>query len=218
MLSKNNDSLWHSCLRRFPLHQPPTQQDRGSAEQGQSGQTMKTGGFASRIKGRSLILEWWVTHMLRCALSVSDVPGGRWAGRTNSSSSLRVQSWLASSLPTQRCMEAKRRHERNERKVNTSADLNMPWTLNVLPYPHADPLADEKSYYLKTFEHNHCPLTYADRKATPRKPCLKMKTILSVCVCVYLSSYISIHLYEMSTEGEFIETESRGWKQEFNDK
>lgn len=31
---------------------------------------------------------------------------------------------------------------------------------------------------------------------------------------MYLSSYISIHLYEMFTSGKFTETESMGWKQE----
>lgn len=63
------------------------------------------------------------------------------------------------------------------------------------------------------FEHNRCPLSYADRGANHKKAMLKNENNC-VCVCMYLSSYISIHLYEMFTSGKFTETESMGWKQE----
>ena len=77
--------------------------------------------------------------------------------------------------------------------------------------PHADPLAEDKSYCLNMFEHNRCPLSYADRGANHKKAMLKNENNC-VCVCMYLSSYISIHLYEMFTSGKFTETESMGWK------
>lgn len=38
------------------------------------------------------------------------------------------------------------------------------------------------------------------------------------CAGVHLSSSMSTDLHEMSTQGKVRETESRGWKQEFNDK
>lgn len=64
------------------------------------------------------------------------------------------------------------------------AQMETTRTLSALLYAHEDPPADERSHCLKTLEPNHCPLSYTDRKAAPREPCLEMKTMLSVRVCI----------------------------------
>lgn len=73
-----------------------------------------------------------------------------------------------------------------------SGHLKMDWTSNVLIYPHIDPQSEDKSYWLKMFKYNYWPQLHKWGE-TPRKPCLKIKTI--VCVYVCLSEQLHQHTF-----------------------
>lgn len=73
-----------------------------------------------------------------------------------------------------------------------SGHLKMDWTSNVLIYPYTDPQSEGKSYWLKIFRYNHWAQLHRWGE-TPEKPCLKIKTI--VCVCVFIWVATSTYIY-----------------------